>query len=103
MSTLLQNITIDKSPTDPAIVKVIDGYTDAMVECLVNLRSRWADEGQYEDIADYMKVISEKLKLFIPDADDVVAGKWLVTFRLPNNRWYSYFLKGNTGGWKRIK
>jgi hypothetical protein len=97
------NATIDRSPTDPTIVKTIDSYTDAMVECLVNLRSRWADEKGCEDINDYMKVITEKLKLFITDADDVVAGKWLVTFRLPNNRWYSYYLKGSTGGWKRIK
>lgn len=95
--------TIDKSPTDPAIVKILDGSMDAMVECLGNLRDRWADEGEFENIADYMKVIGEKLKLLVLDADDIKTGKWSVSFKLPNSRWYSYYLKGSTGGWKRIK
>ena len=95
--------TIDKSPSDPAIVKTLNEYTDAMIDCLTNLRSRWADEKEFENIADYMKIITEKLKLLILDADDAKASKWSVSFKLPNNRWYSYYLKGNTGGWKRIK
>ena len=95
--------TIDKSPTDPAIVKVLDKHVDAMVDYLANLRSRWVDEKEFEDIADYMKAIVDRLKLLIPDADVIKAEKWLVSFRLPNNRSYSYFTKGNTGGWKRIK
>lgn len=97
------NATIDKSPTDQATRKILDDNVDAMIDCLANLQSRWADEKEFENIADYMKVIVEKLKQQITDADDVKAGKWSVSFKLPNNRWYSYYLKRNTGGWKRIK
>jgi hypothetical protein len=94
---------VDKSPSSPEVVATINKHLDAMVDYLSYLRSRWNDERGCEDFSDYVKVLCDKLKSHIPEADDIKATKWLVSFRLPNNRWYSYYLKGSSGGWKRIK
>lgn len=97
------NTTIDRSPTDPATVGMIEKCLEEMLECLLRLRDRWTDEKGYENIEDYFKVICEKTKAVLPTADDIKASKWMVTFKLPNNRWYAYYLKGGNGGWKRVK
>lgn len=48
---------------------------DRLCPCLENLSARWADEKEYEDIADYRQAIEDEL--FAMNAADVAITKML--------------------------
>jgi len=49
-----------------------------------------------------MSAINVFTQTTIPNVTEVKASKWSVSFKMPNNRTYSYYLKGNNGGLKEI-
>lgn len=49
------------TPTTPANIARINAAYNALQPLMVNLASRWADESQYEDIAEYGKLIAKEL------------------------------------------
>lgn len=55
------------------------------LQYLANLKGRWSDEKEYEDFADYEKVVQKKLSLF-EGVSDVSMNKTFAVVLLLNGR-----------------
>jgi hypothetical protein len=89
--------------SNSSINDILNSNADKIINFIGNVKDRWQDEKEHEDIANYMSAINVFVQTTIPHVTEVKASKWAVSFKMPNNRTYSYFLKGNSGGLMEVK
>lgn len=91
------------TPTTEANKKRIQDMFDNVADPVCHLAMRWKDEGAYEDIGEYQKVIESR----IVDKGIVVTKMnkrpFGFNFVIGTEAEYRVSVKGRTVGWERLK
>lgn len=93
--------TAARTPTTPENTARINAMHAALQRTVENLASRWADESQYEDIADYKAAIEKALPagFAVTKMTKRPFGFW---FKIGTEAEYAVYCSACEYGWKRV-
>jgi hypothetical protein len=89
--------------TSPENLALINAAFTSMEEQMSYLYSRWQDELEHEDFADYEANMKANLLAKIPKAEDVTCSKkpFGITFSLDGKK-YQFKVTSKSYEWKRV-
>lgn len=90
-----------KQPTDPKDIARIEAVFTALQNTMENLASRWMDEQEYENIAEYQAVIAKQLpKGFV--ITRMTKRPFGFEFTIGTSAVYAIICSSRSYQWKRI-
>jgi hypothetical protein len=90
-----------RTPSTPAEIDLINRTFDSLATLLGNLSARWADEHEYENLADYQARIAKDLPASISIVS-MTKRPFGFKFTMGTNAVYHMFYGSRQAGWKRI-
>jgi len=90
-----------RTPTSPANLAKINKMYEVLQDTMLNLAGRWQDEGKYENIEDYRKVIEKSLPAGF-SITKMTKRPFGFQFKIGTEAEYAIIVSGRKYEWKRV-